>query len=126
LLEKQLEKMKQPQTVLGVTVVTLGILSVIPTLCATEPPDGDANSNATAEPLALDTGARISLPLQTIQTNENFSLGAVTESSGGEESESELNRKLTNPVSSIWSISNQFNNFELTMATGTTTGISSL
>jgi hypothetical protein len=24
-----------------------------------------------------------------------------------------LNRKLTNPVSDIWSISNQFNNFEL-------------
>ena len=28
-------------------------------------------------------------------------------------SASELNRELTNPVSSIWSISNQFNNFEL-------------
>ena len=28
-------------------------------------------------------------------------------------SASELNRQLTNPVSSIWSISNQFNNFEL-------------
>src|SRR4029453_19416030 len=56
--------------------------------------------------------ARISLALQ-IGENENFSLGAVTESSTGEESASELNRKLTNPVSSIWSISNQFNNFEL-------------
>ena len=46
-------------------------------------------------------------------TVENLSYGAVTESSTGEESASELNRKLTNPVSSIWSISNQFNNFEL-------------
>jgi hypothetical protein len=30
-----------------------------------------------------------------------------------EESASELNRKLTNPVSTIWSLSNQFNNFKL-------------
>ncbi len=46
-------------------------------------------------------------------TVQNLSYGAVTESSDREESASELNRKLTNPVSSIWSISNQFNNFEL-------------
>ena len=44
-----------------------------------------------------------------------MSYGAVTGSSTeeGEESASELNRKLTNPVSDIWSTSNQFNNFEL-------------
>jgi hypothetical protein len=35
-------------------------------------------------------------------------LGAVTESSAAEPSASELNRQLTNPVSNIWSISNQF------------------
>ncbi|HEY7318729.1 MAG TPA: hypothetical protein VIE89_14225 [Candidatus Binatia bacterium] len=40
-------------------------------------------------------------------------MGAVSQSSDGDESASELNRKLTNPVSSIWSIANQFNNFEL-------------
>ena len=32
---------------------------------------------------------------------------------GPEESASELNRKLTNPVSSLWSLSNQFNNYKL-------------
>jgi hypothetical protein len=48
-----------------------------------------------------------------LRTSENFRFGAFTESSDGEESASELNRKLTNPVSDIWSISNQFNNFEL-------------
>ena len=48
-----------------------------------------------------------------MQGSEDLTYGAVTESSAGEESASELNRKLTNPVSSIWSISNQFNNFEL-------------
>ena len=37
----------------------------------------------------------------------------AAEPDGPEESASELNRKLTNPVSSLWSISNQFNNFKL-------------
>ena len=32
---------------------------------------------------------------------------------GQDESASELNRKLTNPVSTIWSLSNQFNNYKL-------------
>ena len=32
---------------------------------------------------------------------------------GADESASELNRKLTNPVSTLWSLSNQFNNFKL-------------
>ena len=48
-----------------------------------------------------------------MQGSEDLTYGAVTESSDGEESASELNRELTNPVSSIWSIANQFNNFEL-------------
>src|SRR4029077_11412214 len=52
----------------------------------------------------------LSLPLQG---NEDLTYGAVTESPGGEPSASELNRELSNPVSSIWSIANQFNNFEL-------------
>src|SRR5262245_38931668 len=37
----------------------------------------------------------------------------AAEPDGPEESASELNRKLTNPVSTIWSITNQFNNFKL-------------
>src|SRR5262245_40559254 len=35
------------------------------------------------------------------------------EPDGAEESASELNRKLTNPVSTIWALSNQFNNYKL-------------
>ena len=62
--------MRQSPLVVGVTVLTLGILSVVQCIRAAESPD--------TEPSA-----------------------------------SELNRQLTNPVSSIWSISNQFNNFEL-------------
>jgi hypothetical protein len=38
---------------------------------------------------------------------------ATAEPDWPEESASELNRKLTNPVSTIWSLSNQFNNFML-------------
>src|SRR5262252_3321493 len=37
----------------------------------------------------------------------------TTELDGPEESESELNRKLTNPVSTLWSITNEFNNVKL-------------
>ena len=82
----------------GVAALTLGFLSIVPAICAAETLEVDKNSNAAGMPFHV---------------SENFSLGTVTESSGGEESASELNRKLTNPVSSIWSISNQFNNFEL-------------
>jgi len=94
------------QIVFGVAVLTLGILSGLTAVRAGEPFDGGVNGNASGEP--CQTG-RISL---RFQTSENLSLGAVTESSA-EPSASELNRELTNPVSSIWSISNQFNNFEL-------------
>jgi hypothetical protein len=101
---------KRAQIVLGVTAFTLGILSVGPRVRATEPEDGAANSNAAAEPFAPEASVSLRSPLQG---SENFSLGAVTESPAGELSASELNRQLTNPVSSIWSIANQFNNFEL-------------
>jgi hypothetical protein len=98
------------QIVLGVSALALGILSVLPTICGAEPLQLDANGNAADEPFAPDARVSLRLPLQT---TENFSFGAVTESSDKEESASELNRELTNPVSSIWSIANQFNNFEL-------------
>ena len=61
-------------------------------------------------PFARDSRVSLSLPLQG---SEDLTYGAVTESPGGEPDASELNRELTNPVSSIWSIANQFNNFEL-------------
>jgi hypothetical protein len=101
------DNIKQIQIVSGLTVLTLGFLSVVPGIGATEV---DTNDNVMGEPAALDEGVAIGLPLKT---TENFSFGAVTESSAAEPSASELNRQLTNPVSSIWSISNQFNNFEL-------------
>ena len=101
---------KRSQIVLGIATLALGILSVVPVIHATEPSDIDANKNAIGEPFAPDARVSLSLPLQN---SENLSYGAVTESSPGEPSASELNRQLANPVSSVWSISNQFNNFEL-------------
>ena len=69
--------MKRTPLVLGVGVLTLGILLVVPAMRATESPEVDTNGNATGESFARDEGARISL---LSQRSENFSLGAVTES----------------------------------------------
>jgi hypothetical protein len=96
--------------VIGATVLTLGILSVTPGICANEASEVDTNSKATPNPFASDSRVSLSLPLQR---SEDLTYGAVTQSPTGEPSASELNRQLTNPVSSLWSISNQFNNFEL-------------
>jgi hypothetical protein len=100
--------MKPPQIHLGIAVFALGLLLVVQGVRAMQP--FDSSANPVEDPFAPDAHVSLRVPLQS---GENFSFGAVTESSDGEESASELNRKLTNPVSSIWSISNQFNNFEL-------------
>ena len=101
--------MNRTRIVLGLAVFMAGILLVVSVVRATESPEVDPNRDAIGKPFGPNAPYSLSLPLQT---NTNLSLGAVTESSAGEDA-SELNRKLTNPVSSIWSISNQFNNFEL-------------
>ena len=104
------DNVKRTHIVLRTTILALGILSLVPAIRATESPKGDANKDAIGDPFALDLRVSLGLPLQG---TENLTYGAVTESPSGEPSASELNRQLTNPVSSIWSISNQFNNFEL-------------
>jgi len=101
---------KQNQIALRITLVALGILSVVPMIYTTEAAGAAPTKDVVDESFAPDVDLALRLPLQT---SENLSLGAVAASSDGEESASELNRKLTNPVSDIWSISNQFNNFEL-------------
>ena len=103
------DNVKRPHIILGLTVFAVGILSVVPAIHASEAAEVDA-SEAINQAFAPD--ASVSLRSHW-QSNENFSLGAVAQSPTGEPSASELNRQLTNPVSSIWSISNQFNNFEL-------------
>ena len=104
------DNVKRGRIALGLTVLTVGIFSLVPLIRATEPPDVDANKDTIGEPFAPDARVSLRLPLRT---SENLSFAAVTESPTGEPSASELNRELSNPVSSTWSISNQFNNFEL-------------
>jgi hypothetical protein len=102
----------RPQIVLGLAVFTVGILPMVSVLRA-ESSGADASNDALSEPLAPDVALSLCLPLRS---GDNLSFGAVAQvpqdpAEGA--SASELNRKLTNPVSDIWSISNQFNNFEL-------------
>jgi hypothetical protein len=101
---------KRSHIVLGLTVLIAGVLSVVPGIRATESPNMVASKSANDEPFAPNKSVSLRLPLQS---SESFTYGAVAQSPTGEPSASELNRQLTNPVSSIWSISNQFNNFEL-------------
>jgi hypothetical protein len=93
------------------TLVGFLVLSVTPRIHATERVDVNT-TNAIDESFGSNAHVALRFPLQD---SKNLSYGAVTDSSTeqGDESASELNRKLSNPVSSIWSISSQFNNFEL-------------
>ena len=102
--------MNRPRTVFALTVLLAGVLSILQVVRATEASGIGADKDAIGEPIASNARLSLRLPLPT---NSTLSLGAVTESSAAQPSASELNRELTNPVSSIWSISNQFNNFEL-------------
>ncbi len=104
--QDEVDNVKQTQIVLGVTVLTLGILSVVPGVRATEPPDVDTSGNVIGEPAALDEGAAISLPLKT---TENLSFGAVTESSSEAAEADKLAKQLANPISSLISVPFQAN-----------------
>jgi hypothetical protein len=108
--KKEGENTRHSRILTGVTVLVLGILSAVPGIRATEPSQVDASSKTLGDAFAPDVGASVNLP--PFRINQNLTL-AVTESPPAEPSASELNRQLTNPVSSIWSIANQFNNFEL-------------
>src|SRR5262249_8632590 len=102
--------MKRSKIHLAITVLGLSLPLAVQGIRATESSEVDPIISQVEEPFPSD--AHVSLPVP-LESGENFSLGAVTESPDGEKSASELNRELTNPVSSLWSIANQFNNFEL-------------
>ena len=91
-------------------VLALGLLLVVRGVPATESSEVDSSISPVEEPFSQDAHVSLRVPLLS---RDDLSFGAVAEASDGEESASELNRKLTNPVSDIWSIANQFNNFEL-------------
>src|SRR5215468_8639385 len=112
--------MKRHQIDLGIVLLALGLLSTAAQgVRATEAVEVDSSSNPIAEPFSQDAHVSLRVPWQS---DENLNFGAVTEThdediahqtQGDAESASDLNRKLTNPVSSIWSIESQFNNFLL-------------
>jgi hypothetical protein len=100
------ENMRQFPFVFGVTVLTLGILSVVPVIRATEPPEVDTNGNVIGETAAPGEGVTIGLPFQT---SENLSLGAVTESPDEAAEADKLAKELANPIASLISVPFQAN-----------------
>ena len=60
--------MRQSQIVLGVTALTLGILSVVPGIRATEPSKVDTNNNNVDEPLTLDIPLQPACPFRRLRT----------------------------------------------------------
>ena len=91
---------KRAQIVLAVTAFALGILSVVPTLCAAEPLQVDANGNAAIEPFSPDIGASINLP--PFRTNQNLTL--AVESPGEATESDQLAKQLSNPIASLISV----------------------
>src|SRR6266513_3036794 len=98
--------MRRSHIFVRVTVLTLGILSVVPGIRAAEPSKFDTNRNGVDEPLTLDIRAAVGLPFHT---TENLSLGAVTESSAEDAEADKLAKQLANPISSLISVPFQAN-----------------
>jgi hypothetical protein len=98
--------LKRPRTVLGLTVLMVGILSMVHVVRATEPPKVDANKKAINEPVGSDARVSLSLPLKT---NANLSLGAVTESPDEAAEADKLAKQLANPIASLISVPFQAN-----------------
>jgi hypothetical protein len=97
----------RPQRFLGLTVLTMGILSVVPSICATEPSNAAADSNAIGESAAL--GGDAALSLSPFWISQNLTLGAVTESSDEAAEADKLAKQLANPISSLISVPFQAN-----------------
>jgi len=97
---------KRHQIRFGIALLTLGVLEMIPAIYATEPRGVDVNSNTIGEPAAPGEGTALSLLLRT---TENFSLGAVAESSAEAAEADTLAKQLNNPISSLISVPFQAN-----------------
>jgi hypothetical protein len=97
---------RQSQLVLGITVLTLGIVLVVPVIRAAQPSEVDTTGNVMGEPAAPGERVVLSLPLTTTQ---NLSLGAVTESSEEASEADKLAKELANPIASLISVPFQAN-----------------
>jgi len=92
--------------IVGVTVLTLGVLSVVPGIRAAEPSKIDTNSNTSSETFAPDADASINL--LPFRTSQNLTL-AVTESSAEASEADKLAKELANPIASLISVPFQAN-----------------
>ena len=104
--------MKRQQVYLGIAFLTSGLVLIAQCVPAAEAVEVDTSKDMSSDTFATDVVLSLRSPLQD---GRNLIYGAVTSPSteDADKSSSELNRELTNPVSSLWSIANQFNNFEL-------------
>jgi hypothetical protein len=100
------DNMKQTQVVLGVILLTLGILSVVPTMRAAEPSNVDGNGKTIGQTFDPDVGVSLRLPLQK---DKNLTLGAVTGSPDEAAEADKLAKELANPIASLISVPFQAN-----------------
>ena len=96
---------KRAQIVLAVTAFALGILSVVPIICAAEPLQVYANGSSAAEPFDPDIGASINL--LPFRTNQNLTL--AVESPDEASQADQLAKQLSNPIASLISVPFQAN-----------------
>jgi hypothetical protein len=102
--------MKDTQIVLGISFFTLAIVAGRLAIGASEFSKADTIKEVTDDPFAEYADASLRLSLQR---SEGLTYGVVTQSPTEDASASDLNQQFTNPVSTLWYLSNQFNNFKL-------------
>jgi hypothetical protein len=101
------DNVKRGHIVLGTTILALGILSAVPAIRATEPPEVDTYGNMKGEHAA--PGEDAVLNLSPFRLNQNLALGAVTESSDEAAEADKLAKELANPIASLISVPFQAN-----------------
>jgi hypothetical protein len=97
--------MRQFPFVFGVTVLTLGIFSVVPAIRAADPSNVEANDKTKGGAFAPDPGSSINLP--PFRTNQNLTL--AVESSAEAAEADKLAKQLANPIASLISVPFQAN-----------------
>jgi hypothetical protein len=99
------DDVKRTQIVLTVTVLTPGILSLVPGIRATEPSEVDVNGSGMGEPFAPAEGPSINLP--AFRTNQNLTLAVESPDEAAEADK--LAKELANPIASLISVPFQAN-----------------
>jgi hypothetical protein len=98
------ENVRESQLVLEITVLTLGILLVVPVIPAAEPSVVNANNNTPGQTFGRDDGVSSDWPFQTVK---NLTLAVESETEASEADK--LAKQLANPISSLISVPFQAN-----------------